>query len=800
MDTVTFLRSVWPSEGYYLIALFHRKGERTWWEQESFTDVEAAARFALARGKTQDAYFAIHSLRKPKVWDPEKKRGDKVGGWTYRTHANMLASRTFFGDGDVGSDKPYTTLAEVVLGLKAFCLKTGLPKPTMVKSGRGLHIYWRLTRALPSLIWREHAVKLKQLCASAGFHLDPSRITDQASVLRVPGTFHLKDPANPLPVAVLHDGGEVDTDEFLALLDRGTLFAPRPGEFAKGEVPEGWGGAPPPFVDLGHACGLVRYAVRNPHEISEPQWYQLLGLVRHVQEGPLWCHRMSKGHPGYNAAETDAKLHQLAIAAGGKLGPTTCAKMADVFGGKTCAACWYKGHPTSSPIVGARRLPPDERAAIPGAGIVLTDLWALAQMDRFFCLPTGQHWPRSGVNGKFQPVNLGTDDKGKPVTVAAAVWLYRNQSADGLTWWPGLPPIIQDRISFEGVLVERSGAKLINRYRPPLVLTNGDPAKVSPWLDHGRKLYGPEFDHIVACLAFKARHPGEKVNHAVVLGGGQGIGKDTLLHPVLQAIGPWNSKDIKPDQLFGQFTPFYQAVILVISEVNDLGDKDRHRFYERTKTLIAAPPPTLTVNEKFLTSYDIPNCCFVVMTTNHKAGGIYLPPDDRRHFVAASSLVKDDFEPGYFDALWTWMNREGCAHVQAYLAGYDLSGFDPKAPPPRTPAWHEIVSAGRAPEEAELAGVVEAMGNPEALTVKQVRAAATLDTGSDIAVWLADRRNRRTIPYRLERVGYTVVRNDDAKDGDWRVGGAPTAIYAKADLSEAARQRAAAALAATSTK
>lgn len=357
MDTVTFLRSVWPSEGHYCIALFHRKGERTWWEHESFDDVQAAARFALARGKTQDTYFTVHALRQPRVWDATKVRGDKVGAWTYRTHANMLSCKVFFGDGDVGPDKPYTTLAEAVLGLKAFCGKTGLPKPTMVKSGRGLHIYWVLDRALPSLVWREHAVKLKQLCAAAGFHLDPSRITDQASVLRVPGTFHLKDPANPLAVVVLHDGGVHDTDEFLATLDRGTLFVPLPGEFAKGEVPEGWGGQPPPFVDLGHACGLVRYAFRNPHEVNEPQWYQLLGLVRHVQDGPRWCHNMSKGHPDYVEAETDAKLHQLNVAAGGKLGPTTCAKMADVFGGETCAKCWYKGHPTSSPLAASRRLP-----------------------------------------------------------------------------------------------------------------------------------------------------------------------------------------------------------------------------------------------------------------------------------------------------------------------------------------------------------------------------------------------------------------------------------------------------------
>lgn len=47
--------------------------------------------------------------------------------------------------------------------------------------------------------------------------------------------------------------------------------------------------------------------------------------------------------------------------------------------------------------------------------------------------------------------------------------------------------------------------------------------------------------------------PAEKVNHALVLGGRQGIGKDTLLEPVKYAIGPSNFAEISPAQLLGRF-------------------------------------------------------------------------------------------------------------------------------------------------------------------------------------------------------------------------------------------------------
>jgi hypothetical protein len=46
------------------------------------------------------------------------------------------------------------------------------------------------------------------------------------------------------------------------------------------------------------------------------------------------------------------------------------------------------------------------------------------------------------------------------------------------------------------------------------------------------------------------------------------------------------------------------------------------------------------------------------------------------------------------------------------------------------------------------------------------------------AEWLKDRRNRRKIPHRLESAGYEPVRNDDSKDGLWKVGEKRQVVYA----------------------
>ena len=83
--------------------------------------------------------------------------------------------------------------------------------------------------------------------------------------------------------------------------------------------------------------------------------------------------------------------------------------------------------------------------------------------------------------------------------------------------------------------------------------------------------------------------------------------------------------------------------MLRISEARDLGEFDRFKFYDHTKNFIAAPPDVLEVDEKNLREHYIVNVVGVIITTNHKSNGIYLPADDRRHYVAWSNFNKAMF-------------------------------------------------------------------------------------------------------------------------------------------------------------
>jgi Family of unknown function (DUF5906) len=405
-------------------------------------------------------------------------------------------------------------------------------------------------------------------------------------------------------------------------------------------------------------------------------------------------------------------------------------------------------------------------------------------MHSYIYAPTREMWPVASINARILPVAVvnasghpALDQKGKQRILSANLWLDQNKPVEQMTWASGLPMLIRNRLISDGAWIRRSGVTCFNLYRPPII-DPGDPARVGPWLSHVRKVFPDDADHIVKWLAHRVQRPEEKINHALVLGGKQGIGKDTLLEPVKRAVGPWNVAEVSPRIVLGRFNGFVKSVILCVNEARDLGDVDRFQFYDHMKSYIAAPPNVLRVDEKNLREYSVINCCGVIITTNHKTDGIFLPADDRRHYLAWSVLEKEDFSLDYWAKLWAWYENGGDRHVASYLAQLDISAFDPKAPPPKTPAFWDIVDANRAPEDAELADVLDRLGNPDAASLSQIIGRA----GDDFANWLKDRKNRRIIPHRLEACGYVPVRNDAASDGLWKVLGRRQVIYAKGCL------------------
>jgi hypothetical protein len=591
-----------------------------------------------------------------------------------------------------------------------------------------LHLHYRLKTPATGA----DLTKLKQArrIAAALVGGDASNIP-AVHCLRWPGSWHRKAGPRLCELVSCNPDVEIDLDEALAALEQAAPGRKKTGNGGTGEA-----------ADEAELIGNILAGVRLHDSINRlaAKWVR------------------GKGPEVINS--TIVRLQELMERSKARLEryDDWKARYDDI--GRGVESAWVKFRDTKPPE-------PEPSKELP-AGVTLEDFYAYMPQHLYIYVPTRELWPAASLNGRLPKVGVL-----KPTT-----WLDRNKPVEQMTWAPGEPMLIPDRLVREGGWFEHAGVTCFNLYKPPTI-ASGDPNKAGQWIDHVRKVYPEEADQIIRWCAQRVQHPEIKINHALVLGGDMGIGKDTLLEPVKRAVGSWNCHEVSPQHMMGRFNGFLKSVILRVSEARDLGELNRYQFYDHMKAYTAAPPDVLRIDEKNIPEYSVPNCCGVVITTNHKTDGIYLPPHGRRHFVAWSPLSKEDFGPDYWNRLWRWYDAGGYAHVANYLKTLDLTDFDPKAPPPKTRAFWDIVDASRAPEDADLADVLDNMGRPDVVTLISIVARAS----DRFRCWLEDPKNSRAIPHRLQECGYVKVRNPDAEDGLWRIAGKRQAIYARADLS-----------------
>jgi hypothetical protein len=215
--------------------------------------------------------------------------------------------------------------------------------------------------------------------------------------------------------------------------------------------------------------------------------------------------------------------------------------------------------------------------------VSLYDFYAYMLHHNYIFAPACDTWPAASVNARLPSV---IDPNGKPMQPAA--WLDQNRRVEQMTWVPGAPMLIKDRLISDGGWIEKPDATIFNLYRQPTIARI--PGDVTPWLDLVQRVFPNEADHIVLWLAHRVQRPHEKINHALMLGGKPGIGKDTILEPVKRAVGPWNFAEVSPKQVLGRFNGFLRAIIVRVSEARDLGDFDRYAFNDHMKTIMLRRP------------------------------------------------------------------------------------------------------------------------------------------------------------------------------------------------------------------
>jgi hypothetical protein len=245
-----------------------------------------------------------------------------------RYAVNAISLKSFFIDLDCGDGKPYPTLDDGLAALKDFCRTTSLPKPTILRSGRGAHVYWILEEPMPREEWKPHAEQLKKICAEHKFDIDYSVPADAARVLRVPETNHVKDPTNPIPCEILYLAPVVANARMKELL--------APSENILEDIAKSYGKRPldPTTLALmgssqsrfrtiliksieGTGCAQIANIYENQATVDEPLWRAGLSIAQQCVDRDKAIHNISKGHPGYHPQDTEDKANQTK-------GPYTC--------------------------------------------------------------------------------------------------------------------------------------------------------------------------------------------------------------------------------------------------------------------------------------------------------------------------------------------------------------------------------------------------------------------------------------------------------------------------------------------
>lgn len=334
MDTVTFLKRVLPSEGVFASANLTAQGMAHGY----FNSVEKLAEAVVNISNTGgNAYYAVAAFQ---------QRGE-------RSQKNARALKTLMLDIDCGEDKPYPTWREGLVALSQFVGALALPKPMVVFSGNGLHVYWTLTEELDPDQWKPLGTALKAACAANNLDIDPTVPADSARVLRPVGTIN---PKGGNTVRLLVDADPVTPDAMRAKLsrylvaekthiDRHTLTSKLSQALAVEQE------YPTANADVvASKCKQIAWGVENQAEVSEPFWYAMLGIAAYCADPDAAAVSWSNKHPDYEYSRTIRKMEHWKQSVSG---PATCKKFQEERK-KGCADCKFAGKITTPTQIGAQ--------------------------------------------------------------------------------------------------------------------------------------------------------------------------------------------------------------------------------------------------------------------------------------------------------------------------------------------------------------------------------------------------------------------------------------------------------------
>lgn len=341
METKRFLQSVLPRNGWYCVLAIHAEtGQR---KQKFYDSLDHLidATYSMD-ANNNNAYYALASF-------------SETGS---REATNVAHKRAFYLDLDCGPEDPkkFPDQGTALKELRRFCKVARLPKPIVVNSGRGVHVYWPLNEDVTYEEWLPVAERLKAVCRHHGFAADPAVTSDAARVLRMPGSRNHKDnPPKEVQVLGMEAVPPIPLDKFAELLGADAIPVPvkLPVSMGPNSVLDALiGSREHYFKDImvktgkGKGCAQLAYIYRNQETMPEPLWRAGLSIAKHCVDADKAATRISQGHPEFTPDEMFDKLDRIK-------GPYLCARF-DEYNPDVCTKCALWGKIKSPIVLGAK--------------------------------------------------------------------------------------------------------------------------------------------------------------------------------------------------------------------------------------------------------------------------------------------------------------------------------------------------------------------------------------------------------------------------------------------------------------
>ncbi|OWT53390.1 DUF927 domain-containing protein [Candidimonas nitroreducens] len=333
-DALRYLAAVLPANGLRVVAYKPPRWTKGFKHLFLATNEEVAQETSRLDAEGITTYIALATY------------ADPTAG---RKAANTVELQCLWLDVDY---KHYPSPAEAAADVERLAEVVGAPS-IKVQSGGGMHAYWVLREALPTVQWKPLADAFQATWQSLGVKAD-TLSADAARILRLPGS-HNRKPEYGAPREVVMESFEDITYDPSALAAKLHAHPAAPAAIqAPAAIPSALFGSGddlggglelrPSFIEpMIRQCRQVQWAYQHQDTQSEPQWFATIQLLRHVEDGRRIAHAFSNKHPGYTKESTDEKLAQLEAK---NIGPTTCERFR-LVNPAGCQGCEFR---ITSPI------------------------------------------------------------------------------------------------------------------------------------------------------------------------------------------------------------------------------------------------------------------------------------------------------------------------------------------------------------------------------------------------------------------------------------------------------------------